>query len=296
MTEAEKLEKKYDKIVEEKFVEPFYHPTSLFEQDKPEWYAHDLEIFNWLFAQGEEAQIYLWNKMYDSGVPTFGLKHVVESDFSAEELQFLKNVEQACRSHQEKYGTSDDHTNINPKIETNRLVLTPFNDELDVQYNKYFLRNAAEFEWYYSKEYDKVVVSCGCRPILQQLSFAVLTKDTNEFVGSVVFLRLDTDVLYNIEYFIMPSYRQKDYAYEAVKRLLDELFSDRLLVLNETVRKGVYDEVPPDVKCVRATIRTDNAPSIQLAERLNFKRDGILRYNAQLHGKYYDFYVYTLEK
>ena len=41
---------------------------------------------------------------------------------------------------------------------------------------------------------------------------------------------------------------------------------------------------------------TGNAPSIRMAERLGFVREGVLRQDGCLHGAFVDHYVYSLLK
>lgn len=297
MTEREKLNKKYDNIVEEKFRELFFSARNLFDvQDKGKSYYKTLEMFKYFFLQGEEAQMYLWNKLH-TYVDSDGLETIDKNDFSADELQFLDSIDQACKSRRQKYGeTFAGNVNINKPIATERLILTPFDRNLSSAYVEYFVQNKAEYEWYYNKEYDEDTIRWSCDPLFYKLSFAILLKDTNEYIGDVILMPYNTDVLYNIEYFIMPEHRHKGYAYEAVQQLLDEVVNDRLIVLEETVREGVFVETAPNIKCIVATIRADNATSIKFIEKLNFNKDGILKYHCKLYNKYYDYHVYTLEK
>ena len=294
--QRKKLEVKYDKIVKDKFGVGCHCLNKVFEPYTfEEGYPEALKIFKYLFAQGEEAQTYLWNKLY-SPISHATSPHIKKENFTADELAFLLKIWNTPQDNYDSYTSEHEHVNINDSIATERLTLSPFDMWLDERINRYFVQNKEEFEKYYLEEYDEDDVRDYCHPKLQKLGFAILLKGTNDLIGCVALNQNDSDVLYNLECYVMPEYRKYGYATEAVKALIDCAFDDKLVILQETIRIGVFTEETPNIKCISATISTKNIPALKLVEKFGFELDGILRYERQIRDKYFDLYVYTLEK
>ena len=125
--------------------------------------------------------------------------------------------------------------------------------------------------------------------------FAILLKENNEFIGSIALNEINT-AKYNIEYFIKPEHRKNNYAFEAVKEILKQAFENKLVGLRETTKYAVYKKTKTKIKCVCARVDENNIASIKLLEKLGFQKDGILRYDREMKGRFYDSAVYTLEK
>lgn len=125
----EEIEKKYDKILEEEMdVDPYDLDNLLYADDKNEDYFTILNAFKSLFSRGEEAQIYLWNKLFRR-IDCSDLEEMDKADFSAEEWQLLESIAKAYQAYRERIGALCCDRNINEQIETERLVLTPYNEE-----------------------------------------------------------------------------------------------------------------------------------------------------------------------
>lgn len=291
------IERKYDNLLTEKFsVSPYSMPDLLDGGDKSEEYVALLNAFKWLFSQGEEAQTYLWNK-FCTAIDRYGLREIDKNDFSAEELKFLKSIKTNCANNKRLYGANADiNRNINRQIETDRLILTPFNEDLNDQYREFFQQHPDEFERYYDLEADEKRISYSCKPITGNLHFAILLKDTKEYIGVVALDEHYTDVIYNLEYFIMPNHRQKGYACEAVQQLIDEAFNNRLFILEETIREEVFKKTHPPIRCIVAQINIDNEPSIKCIEKFGFNKDGVLKFYRKLHDNYLHHNIYTLDR
>lgn len=292
-----KIAEKYDNVLAEKFDFGIYVIADMFYcEDKDETYCLILKGFKWLFSQGKEAQTYLWNALYRR-INRVDFSKIDRTDFSAEEWQFLESMAQAYQDNEAKHENNlSCNRNINSQIETDRLILTPFNNELNNQYIEFFLQHKDEFERLYDTEYDEEIIKCKCSPITGNLHFAILHKETKEFIGVVELTEESSGVLYNLAYFIMPNYRQSGYAHEAAQRLIVEAFDDGLFILEETIREGVFNKKYPKIECIVARININNTPSIKTIEKLGFQKDGILKYNVRLGDKYLHHYVYTLEK
>ena len=291
------IDLKYNDIVRKKFnIDPYGVRDIISTTEKNESYFARLNVFKWLFVQSKEAQIYLWNQFYYI-ISSYTLAKVDKNDFSAEEWQFLKSIEKAHLNYlntEKKYDEDVSFGNINGKIETDRLILTPFNEELNDKCNNFFMQYKEEYERFYGNELNEEVIRFDYSG---RLHFAILLKETKEFVG---FTKLDdyvdNDALCDLECYIMPNHRQKGYAHETVQRLIDEAFHDGLVILEEDIREGVFTEVRPQIRCIAAQIDTNDEISIKFIEKLGFKRDGILRFQRRLRGNYLHYYVYTLEK
>ena len=126
--------------------------------------------------------------------------------------------------------------------------------------------------------------------------FAVLLKETNEFIGGIGLADMGESLRFNIEYIIKSDYKSNGYAYEATSALIEAAFSNKLYILEETIRYEVYKKKHPNIKCIYASIDTQNIPSIKLIEKLGFKKDGIIRNEKQLNNEIHDSFIYTLEK
>lgn len=81
----------------------------------------------------------------------------------------------------------------------------------------------------------------------------VKLKETGIPLGVVTFMKRDYLDYYDIGYAFLPQFGKKGYAYEAAKRLLDEVKNEHATIL--------------------ATVLKDNKRSIQLLEKLGLKFD-----------------------
>jgi len=268
------------------------YPYGIYSDEKDEDYYNSLKTFKYLYSLGGEAHTYLWNDLWyncnsDSAYD--------KSDFTENEIAFIQSMAETYSVFTSKYGKNySSRTNINAKIKTSRLTLSPYNDALDKEYRDYFSNNQAEYEKYYLSEYDEYtfyVFNSQIRP----LSFAILSKDTNEFIGSVAINMIRSDCVYNIEYYIIPEFRRRGYAEEAVSALIDAAKNKKLYILQETIKDGVYEEVPADIKCIEAKTNTDNEASIRLVKSLGFRLMGKELYHRKLRDTYFDAEVYDLE-
>ncbi len=219
-----------------------------------------------------------------------------KNDFTSAEYAFFDELINYHKNFFNKYGENyRNKFNCNKKIKTSRLILQPFDDILDKKYCTFFLRNKYEYENYYGHEYSKDEVNSQAHQKYAQLSFAVLLKQNNEFIGSIALNEMN-DAKYHLEYYIKPEYRKNGYAFEAVQEILKRAFNNKLVVLRDTIKYSVYNKKTINAKCIYARVDTNNLPSIGLLEKLGFKKDGILKYDREMCGKFFDSCIYTLEK
>lgn len=219
-----------------------------------------------------------------------------KEDFTKEEYAFFNEMIDYRKNYVKKYkhGCSNKF-NCNKPIETLRLILQPFDDNLDHKYYTYFLKNRDEYENFYKLEYSKYEINRYCHPKSEQINFAIMLKHNNEFIGSVALNRMNA-IKYHLEYFIYPQHRKNGYAYEAVQEILKRAFDNKLLVLQDTIRYSVYIKKTLNIKCIYARTDSNNIGSIKLLEKLGFQKDGMLKYDNEMYGKFYDSFVFTLEK
>lgn len=290
--ERRDLDSRVGEKLENDMPNEWYYPSGVIGTgEKDEYYFHSLKAFKYLYSLGGEAHTYLWNDLW------FKCQSDTlydESDFTESEIAFIRSIAETYSEFASKYGENySSHTNINAKIETPRLTLSPYDDALDKKYRNYFSDNQLEYEKYYSSEYDNFTFSLYGSQI-RPLSFAILSKDTNEFIGSVALNMKRSECVYNIEYYILPEFRRRGYAAEAVSTLIDAARKKELNILQETIREGVYEEVPADIKCIEAKIHTDNTASIELVKKLGFELMGKELYHQKLRDTYFDAEVYDL--
>lgn len=191
----------------------------------------------------------------------------------------------------DKYGTLTKDVNINLPIETNRLILKPFDKETSKIYDEYFFKHKSEYTKYYYDNYGNEFRYNFMEN--KSLGFVVFLKDGNTQIGSVG-LTYCGNTKYNVEYFIMKDYRQKGYAYEALNCLLNEVKNNNLFILGDTLRMYVYDFIHPDIRCLKITANKENVASQRIAEKSGFKKYGTLLFTTSYDGKYYDDFVYYL--
>lgn len=125
------------------------------------------------------------------------------------------------------------------------------------------------------------------------LGFALVLKDGGEFIGSVA-ITDSNKYLYNVEYFIKKEYRNKGYAKEACKVLIEKIKSKELKVLEAPIKEGVFDEVPPDIRCLKISTSKENIASQSLALSLGFEYAGTVLFEREFKGNYIDEVVYYM--
>ena len=107
----------------------------------------------------------------------------------------------------------------------------------------------------------------------------VLLKETNTLIGDIGLHFLDSDSknkTVEIGYTMNPEYRNKGYAKEALREIIDYLFS--------TLNKHR----------ITASIDPLNEASIRLIEKLGFRKEAHFKKSLFFHGKWVDDLVYAL--
>ena len=291
------IEQKFSVLLYKKFDAGYLSLNALTDKEgkETEKYKLNLKMFKYLFRlKDKDARVFLWNSYYPDVV---SLDRVVldKKDFTQDELKFFNEMFSYHKNFKKKYG---DHVynkfNINKIIETSRLILKPYDNELNKQYNDYFIKNKKEYEKYYGREYNEVDISTFCNPQYKQLFFAVILKETNEYIGNVGLEEMN-QLKYNIEYYIMPKHRKKGYAFEALQEVLKLVYNKKLLILSNSILDGVYSKTHLNIKCISAWVNSSNVASIKLLEKLGFKKDGVLKYDREFYDEFMDTVVYTLE-
>lgn len=293
----EKLEQKYDQLISDKFDDyRFLADYIITPDERDESYLDELKVFKYVFSLGEEAQIYLWNKLYQKIVDN-GLGDIEEEDFSQKELAFLRQIKQSRADNGRKYGKYvNAHSNINNPIDTERLQFIAFDWGMDGWFNSYFREHGDEYEQLFLYEFDDNHVRRDLHLEKETLSFVIMYKLTDMQIGYVALYETDSDITYSLELYILPEHRKRGFGLEAAKGIVDAALTGKLKILHETIREGVYEEKVADIRCISACISTENQTALNLIEKLNFELDGILRYDQQVRDKYFDRYIYSLVK
>lgn len=109
------------------------------------------------------------------------------------------------------------------------------------------------------------------------LIFSIWRKQDEELVGKVSFNDYNPrNRSMELGYYMIPRFRKYGYMREALTSLLDILFKN--MELNR----------------IYAQTGSFNIESIELLEKMGFKRDGILRNHHELNEKFYDDYIFSI--
>lgn len=286
---------KIDKLLEEEFGYSNFGAGALFSTNDKELYKKTLNIFHYVFSLGEEGKIFLWNK-FAYLVDLFD--QINKEDYSNEEIELFNDLAKVSEGNFLKYGTYDQRVNINKEFESSRLSVKPYDEDLSFLYNEYFHDNKDEYENFYGAEYGTEYGEKGdsivdLRVSRRPLGFALVLKDSEEFIGSVAIADINK-CLYNLEYFIKKEYRNRGYAKEACKALIEKIKSKELKVLEAPIKEGVFDEVAPDIRCLKIFASKENVASRSLALSLGFEYAGTLLFEKEFKGNYIDEVVYYM--
>ncbi len=278
------IEEKIRTLLKEKYGNDDFKFINI--NEKSNYNKEYLNKFHYIFKTGE-GKIFLWNNYIFLDIDYTNLN---KEDFNNEELNFFKEMKSVKENNVKKYGFEVcESININKEIETERLILKPFNNELENEYNNYILNNKGVFENYYQMDYVDRCINMIFRPLM----FAITSKDNNEFIGSIGF-NSKNDCLYYVEYLIKLKYRKRGYAKEALLKLIDKIKSKELKVLLPTCKELIYDEISPDIKCLAITTEQSNISSQALAKSAGFIKTGTLLFETKFKNKYHDLVVYHL--
>ena len=143
-------QRKIDKLLEEEFGYSDFGAGALFSTNDKELYKKTLNMFHYAFSLGEEGKIFLWNK-FAYLVDMFDL--ITKEDYSNEEIELFNDLVKVSKENFLKNGTYDQRVNINKEIETSRLLIKPYDEDLSFVYNEYFHDNKDEYKNFYCTEY-----------------------------------------------------------------------------------------------------------------------------------------------
>ena len=138
--------------------------------------------------------------------------------------------------------------------------------------------NDPEFAGEYVSEYSKTRIEV--EELLKGAWFFIIEKRSeNKKIGFIVYYLVRSDYLYLFEigYRIMPSERNKGYATEATRLLLDHLFTTKR-----------------EIERIESVTDAVNVPSQRVLEKNGFKREGELRKRAFNRGQYRNEYMYSI--
>lgn len=295
-TKRNEIERKIEKIINKKFDAARFDPSVfLTSKSKDEEYQLQVAIFRYLFnLKNKNAKTYLWNELYIV-IACCEENSINKEDFTKDENDFFEEMIKHRKEFVKKYG--DRYTNrfnCNKLIKTLRLILKPYDDNLDKEYISYFLKNKDEYENFYGVEYNKEDLIRIARHNDGPFYFAILLKENNEFIGGIALNEINT-ARYNIEYFVKHEHRKRGYAFEAVKEVLKQAFENKLVSLRETIKYAAYKKTKAKIKCFYARVNEDNIASIKLLEKLGFEKDGIIKYDREIHRKFHNSLIFTKE-
>ena len=290
------IDRKWGRHIKDKFG-TYFHSDDLFSQR--ESYNTAVKIFKYLFSLGEEGKIYLWNNwlycLNDEKTIELIDYMKTKSDFKNEEINFIRNISTDFNNLIGEYKSFfEGNHNINDDIYTDRLILKPYDEELSRVYQDFLLDNEAEFEDYFHEKYDYDAIESMHLQKEFRYHFAILLKESKDYIGSVGITLKRANSVYNLEYIILPEHRQKGYAFEATTALLDIIKTNKLSYLENSVFINFFNLCKPTIKVVEAIVLEDNKKSINLVEKLGFMCNGKILNHSFFQDKYYDAYIYDL--
>jgi RimJ/RimL family protein N-acetyltransferase len=157
-----------------------------------------------------------------------------------------------------------------------KIKLRPIEkSDMDDFYNWW---NDPEFAGEYVSEYSKT--RSEVEELVRGASFFIIeNRREHKKIGFVVYYLVRSDYLYLFEigYRIMPSERNKGFATEATRLLLDHLF---------TTKK--------EIERIESVTDVANVPSQRVLEKNGFKRECEMRKRAFNRGQYKNEYMYSL--
>lgn len=173
-------------------------------------------------------------------------------------------------------------------VYTDRLILRVLTPESTADVLAFYEENRGDFEKYettnidsyYSFEHHRKVLDYEYKATLKLnlIRYFIFEKSNpNKIIGTVSYRNIVKPVYSSciIGYKMGKAYRNKGYCSEAIKATLP-------LVTGEL-----------DIHRVEAFILPDNAPSIALAEKLGFVREGLVRDKFVIQGVRRDHYLYS---
>lgn len=136
---------------------------------------------------------------------------------------------------------------------------------------------------FYTKHYQKNLLEVEYNAMVKgkMIRYYIFLKNNpNKIIGCVNFHEIKRGVFCNcqIGYKIHHKFCNKGIGKEVVENLIDYLFAE----------SGLHR--------IEALIHPENAPSIALAEKLGFEREGIAKGAVMLAGRWQDMYRYGLVK
>ena len=173
-----------------------------------------------------------------------------------------------------------------PNIETERLVLRKYTMD---DFNDYYeWRSQKDAHTYVSTNVKsqedcraslKNTIECYDKEVGQNLVWGVALKSSNKIIGSVNISTISRrNRICEVGWSISPTYQKQGYAFEASKALLKYIFE----VL--------------DINKVTTVIWHKNEPSLKLATKLGFVREGVQREMRWKEGEVYDLVMLGLLK
>ena len=242
---------------------PQYVHFAITAHDKAQWpnaYQKGVRCFKTLFQTGEERhRIALWNMVvnYYASKSKF-----CREDFSGEEYAFIKMAVNAVGE--------PIRANINPPIETERLVLRAI-EEKDQKILAVRFKEDGDFEFF-----------TGCKPTNKDIRqftlalrhstyFVIERKSDRKLLGYIGLSIREESATGLIEYYLFKEERRKGYCKEAVETLTKITLRGKLYEpAVETLRLGVYRKRAIHLNAIRARISSVNIASQKTVERCGF--------------------------
>ena len=97
---------------------------------------------------------------------------------------------------------------------------------------------------------------------------------------------------YHFEIYIFPKYRKKGYATEASMKVQELIKTNQLVIYKETIRKGVFKLINPEIHCLSARILEDDELANKLAAKTNFICGGEMKNCVKKGAEYLSLLIW----
>ncbi len=216
---------------------------------RPKEYQEGILCFKALFQAGDRSRLALWNMILNYYSPK---TQFCKGDFPKEEYTFITEALKAVWMPSE--------ANVNPPIETERLVLRPIEGKDQKIFAEHFKREG-DFEFFTGQKPTNKNIREFTLSLRRSTYFAIEHKADRKLLGYIGLSIKKESSTGLLEYYLFREERRKGYCKEAVEALTQIVLHGKLYEPVETVQLGVYGRKAVRLNAIRARISSMNTAS-----------------------------------
>ncbi len=231
---------------------------------RPKEYQEGILCFKALFQAGGRSRLALWNMILNYYSPK---TKFCKGDFSKEEYTFITEALKAVWKPNE--------ANVNPPIETERLVLQAIEGK-DQKILADHFKSDGDFEFFTGQRSTNKNIREFTLSLRRSTYFAIMRKADRKLLGYIgLSIKKETSTGL-LEYYIFKEERRKGYCKEAVEALTKITLCGKLYEPVETVQLGVYKKKVIHLNAIRARISSLNTASQKTVECCGFVHEATI--------------------